>query len=268
MIDLDKVKRKLSDLESKNDRTNYTWKPEPGKQVVRIVPYKWDPSFPFIELYFDYEVTGKSILSPVTYGRPDPIAEFAKKLKATGSSDDYALGKKVEPKERYFAPIIVRGEEEEGVKFWGFGKTVYAELLAIISDPDYGDISDLENGRDITIEFKKGEGKKSYPTTEIRVKPVITPVSTKESILEVLDNQKKIEDIFPEPTYDELKTMLENYLNPDTKPEKTGETEEESEETEQPKKSEVKTPVASTSNTSKSAEDLNEKFKKLFDKKK
>ena len=25
---------------------------------------------------------------------------------------------------RTFAPVVVRGKESEGVKFWGFGKTV------------------------------------------------------------------------------------------------------------------------------------------------
>ena len=49
--------------------------------------------------------------------------------------------------------MIVRGEENEGVKYWGFGKTVYQELLSII-DPDYGDISDPVSGRDVVVEFK------------------------------------------------------------------------------------------------------------------
>jgi len=44
---------------------------------------------------------------------------------------------------RTFAPVIVRGEESQGVKFWGFGKTVYQELLSIIADPDYGDITEI-----------------------------------------------------------------------------------------------------------------------------
>ena len=44
---------------------------------------------------------------------------------------------------RTFAAVIVRGKESEGVKFWGFGKTVYQELLGVIYDPDYGDITDL-----------------------------------------------------------------------------------------------------------------------------
>ena len=52
--------------------------------------------------------------------------------------------------------MIVRGEENEGVKYWGFGKTVYQELLSII-DPDYGDISDPVSGRDVVVEFKTKE---------------------------------------------------------------------------------------------------------------
>ena len=56
----------------------------------------------------------------------------SQKLKGTGSKDDYRLGKKVEKKMRTYAPVVVRGEESQGVKFWGFGKTVYQELLSII----------------------------------------------------------------------------------------------------------------------------------------
>ena len=84
----------------------------------------------------------KTHLSPVSFGRPDPINEFAGKLKSTGEKDEWIQGKRLEPKMRTFAPVLVRGKEQEGVKFWGFGKTVYQELLGFIADPDYGDISD------------------------------------------------------------------------------------------------------------------------------
>ena len=59
----------------------------------------------------------------------------------------------MEPKLRTFVPVVVRGEEGEGVRFWGFGKTVYQEILGYI-DPDYGDITDPTSGRDLTIEYK------------------------------------------------------------------------------------------------------------------
>jgi len=260
-IDLSKVKSKLKDLNSKNERVNHTWKPEPGTQIIRIVPYKFNPDFPFIELLFDYEVTKRSVLSPLTYGRPDPIDEFAKKLKAAGSSDDYKLGKKIEPKERFYAPVIVREQETEGVKLWGFGKTVYAELLKYISDPDYGDITDLENGRDITVEFKTAEESgKSYPTTEIRVKPN-TSIAGDNNVLTAIQNQIKIEDVYKEPTYEELDALLQTYLNPEEK------AAEEGNNTSTPTPtSDVKT--TPDANTATSAKDLNDKFAALFDKNK
>ena len=68
--------------------------------------------------------------------------------------DRWIQGKRLEPKMRTFVPVVVRGREDEGVKFWGFGKTVYQELLSVISDPDYGDITDPLNGRDVNVEFK------------------------------------------------------------------------------------------------------------------
>ena len=63
------------------------------------------------------------------------------------------------PKLRTFVPVLVRGQEGEGVKFWGFGKTVYQEILGYITDPDYGDITVAVNGRDLTIEYKSARRK-------------------------------------------------------------------------------------------------------------
>jgi hypothetical protein len=81
-----------------------------------------------------------------------------KNLKKTGDKDEWLMGRKIEPKMRTYVPVIVRGKESEGVKFWGFGKQIYTELLSIVSDPDYGDITDLMNGRDIDVEFTPAEG--------------------------------------------------------------------------------------------------------------
>ena len=73
--------------------------------------------------------------------------------------------------------MVVRGEENKVLKFWGFGKTVYQELLSII-DPDYGDISDPINGRDVGVEFlTQKRSKPSFPKTNIRVKPNQTPIT-------------------------------------------------------------------------------------------
>lgn len=214
-IDLDKIKNRLSSLSQSNNRTNYQWKPQPGKQQVRIVPYKHQPDNPFIELFFHYGINNRTYLSPVSFGRPDPICEFAEKLKRSGDKDDYRMGRSLMPKMRTFVPVIVRGEEAEGVKFWGFGKEVYQELLGVIADPDYGDITDPTNGRDITIEFLTAEeAGRSFPKTNIRVKPNTSPVSENKTVLEsVSSNQAEITEIYQELGYDELKEALEKWVS-------------------------------------------------------
>jgi hypothetical protein len=218
MLDINKIKSRLNSLNNTNQKSNLLWKPTPGKQEIRIVPYKYQPDNPFSELKFHYNLNGKTYLSPDSFGRPDPIVEFANRLKKSGDKEEWKMARKLEPKMRTFAPVIVRGEEHEGVKFWGFGKQVYQELLSIMSDPDYGDITDLANGRDIVVEFKTAEESgKQFPETSIRVKPNTKPAVeiTNKELLAKLANQSNLLDLFPEPAYDELKAVMDAWLHPE-----------------------------------------------------
>ena len=229
-MDLDAIKSRLNQLQ--NTQTNAFWKPQPGKSQIRIVPYKYDKNNPFSELFFHYSlVPNKTVLSPLSYGRPDPVQQFADKLKSTGNKDEWIQGKRIEPKMRTFVPVVVRGEESEGVKFWGFGKTVYQELLGIIADPDYGDISDSTTGRDIVVERQTpAEAGNQYGKTTIRVKPNVTALSDDSNLLtKLLEEQPELKELYQEPTFDELKSHLSNFLNPSDGNSDTGETETKSE---------------------------------------
>ena len=214
-MDLNAIKKRLSQLQTTNNRTSSLWKPQPGKTQIRIVPYAFNKDNPFIELFFHYNLNNRSYLSPISFGRPDPIEEFAQKLKGSGSKEDYQLSKKLEAKMRTFAPVVVRGEEKQGVKFWGFGKTVYQELLSIIADPDYGDITDPVNGRDVVVEFISAEESgASFPKTNIRVNPNQTPISEDPDVLEVVKTQQDIKEIYQELSYEDLTEVLNEWLTP------------------------------------------------------
>jgi len=214
-LNLSLIKNRLNSLSNANQKTNYIWKPNPGKQVLRIVPYKFQPDNPFIELKFHYGINNKTYLSPDSFNRPDPIVEFSNRMKKTGNKEDWQVGRKMEPKMRTYVPVLVRGEEDQGVKFWGFGKNVYQELMGIITDEDYGDITDLVNGRDIVVEFRTAEESgKNFPETTIRPKPNASP-AIDPSKKDVLTKQANILDLFQEPTYDELKSAMEAWLNPE-----------------------------------------------------
>ena len=214
-INLDAIRGRLNKLQSTTSKKVELWKPAPGKHQIRLVPYKFNEENPFIELYFHYNINNKSYLSPMSFGRPDPIVEFADKLKRMGDKEDWKAAKKMEPKLRTFVPVLVRGEEGEGVRFWGFGKTVYQEILGYMADPDYGDITDPTTGRDITVEIVSAEDSgTSYPVTTIRVKPKETPlVESAEETKKFLTNQMEITDLYQELTYSELKSVLEGWLN-------------------------------------------------------
>ena len=206
-MDINAIKSRLNQLQNTTSTANSFWKPPAGKTQIRITPYVENKDNPFVELFFHYSlVPNKTVLSPLSFGRPDPVQQFADKLKSTGDKDEWIQGKRIEPKMRTFVPVIVRGEETEGVKWWGFGKTVYQELLSIIADPDYGDISDSMTGRDIVVERQTAaEAGNQYGKTTIRVKPNQT------ALVEDLDLSKKlltvqpnIVELYTEPSFDEL----------------------------------------------------------------
>ena len=246
-IDLDAIRKKLTNLQTTTGKQNNLWKPEPGKQTIRIVPYQYNKDNPFQELYFHYNLGKKIYLSPVTFGKADPVVEFCEQLKSSGNKEDWQMARKMEPKMRTYVPIIVRGQESEGVKFWGFGKTVYQELLSIIADPDYGDITDLMNGRDVTVEFIAAEGAGSFPKTSIRVKPNQTQATDNKDVAsKITDGQKEITEIFKEVSYDDLKQALAEWLNP----------EDES--------NEMAEPAQDTAGESKKVDDVNQAFDELF----
>ena len=251
-MDLNAIRKRLGQVQTTNNRTSSLWKPQPGKTQIRVVPYEFNKDNPFIELFFHYNLNNRSYLSPISFGRPDPIEEFAQKLKGSGNKEDYQLSKKLEAKMRTFAPVIVRGEESQGVRFWGFGKTVYQELLSIIADPDYGDITDPVNGRDVVVEFISAEESgASFPKTNIRVKPNQTPISDEPSVLEkVKTSQKDITEIYQEQSYEDLTNVLNEWLNPS----------EDSTEEEEVKQESVSTSDLGTSKV----KDTSEAFDELF----
>jgi hypothetical protein len=251
-LNLDAIKAKLNQLNKQDDKKSQIWRPTEGKTRIRIVPYVHRKDNPFLELYFHYDFGKKTMLSPISFGNPDPIQEFADKLKKTGDKDDWVQGRKIEPKMRTYVPIIVRGKEEEGVKFWGFGKTIYSELLSIITDPDYGDITDLISGRDIDVEFTPAENANSYPKTAIRVKPSTTKATEDKEIAQKILNQPVITDIYPEPTYEELEDALKVWLEGGSETESEDEQEEES----STKSTSMKSSVTKTTNIDEAFSDL------------
>jgi len=228
-MDLSLIKQKLATSQNKGkprEKTDYTkifWKPKPGKYQVRILPSKFDKSNPFREVYFHYGFSRGPILALVNWEEKDPIVEFAKQLRKSSDKDDWQLAKKVEPKLRYFAPVLVRGEEDKGARLWEFGKLTYEQLLGIAADEDYGDYTDITEGRDFTIEAVEDTiaGRKSVKCS-IRPKVKSSPISEDAALVQkVLDEQPDILTVNKHHTFEELQEVLNKWLNPEETAEET-----------------------------------------------
>lgn len=224
-MDLNAIKSKLSALQNqrqgggqKRDMSLILWKPTVGKHSVRIVPSVIDKSNPFKEVFVHYGIGNRTMISLTNFGEKDPIVEFAKQLRQTSDKDNWSLAKKLEPKMRVFAPVIVRGEEEKGVRLWEFGKQVYQELLSIADDPDVGDYTDPIQGRDITIETTGPETNgTSFNQSKVRVRTKTTPLSeSADEVQKWLTIQPEPFSIFKKYAYDEMKESLLSWLNPET----------------------------------------------------
>lgn len=219
-MNINAIKAKLEALNNNNqqkEKTDFSavfWKPELGKQTIRIVPSFYDPAFPFTELKFHYGIGKFPMIALSNFGKQDPIEEFVKELRKTSDKDNWSLSGKISPKTRIFAPVVVRGEEDKGVRLWGFGVTIYKALLALAEDEDVGDYTDVMNGWDLVVEQQQGN---PYPSTTVRIKPKQTPLSQDNGEVETwLKQQPNPIETFTEYDYDYIKKQLQNYLDPNS----------------------------------------------------
>ena len=265
-MDLNEMRNRLASMQSKQsgkgggEQKKIFWKPSVGKQVIRVVPSQANRKNPFTEMYFHYGIGSNTMVSPTNWGEKDPIVEFAKQLRSTSDKENWRLAKKLDPKMRIFVPIIVRGEEAEGVKLWQFGKELYMDFLNLADNEDVGDFTDVMSGRDITLTTVGPEVTgTSYNKTTIMPKVRETALADdKKTIEALLNNQPNPMEVFKRYSYDEMKQALQEWLAP----EESGADEEEVAVTEAPstqgKGYALKTPAAAKVNKA-------EKFDSLFD---
>jgi hypothetical protein len=179
-IDFDAIRKKLNALSGQNKKSTVMWRPEEGKDYnIRIVPIPNNGGQPFVDRWYYYGIGGEKasgILAPYQFNKKDPIQDLINKLRDDGSDASKELAKKLYPKMRTYAAVIVRGEEDKGVRLWSFGKMIYQDLLKLMLDEDYGDITDPETGRDLKVSVTKQPGK-TFADTKVTPRATQTSLS-------------------------------------------------------------------------------------------
>ena len=213
-IDMSKMRAKRAALDN---RGGAEWKPQKGEATIRIVPTP--DGDPFKEYWFHYGLgRNPGFLSPKrNFGIEDPMNDFVRQLFDTGETNQ---AKDLMAKQRFYAPILVRGEEDRGVRIWGFGKNAYKQLLELVLNPDYGDITDVETGTDLVIKFTPGkETANGYPETTITPRRRSSPlcddaVGGADKCAELLDSVPDFDQHFlpRKKTPQEIQVMLDEWL--------------------------------------------------------
>lgn len=214
-VNLEALRKKLAQLSGANSRKNLTWRPQAGEEkTIRLISFPDNDGQPFKELWFYYNIgNNPGLLSPNQFGKPDPIQELINKLRSDDTKESYELCKKLYPKMRSFIPVVVRGEEEKGVRLWSFGKMVYQELLKYMLDADYApDITDPKEGFDIKVSCTQPPGK-LYAETSVRPRPRSTPLSEdQDQVKEWLGAIPNLDDLYSLKSYEELERIINTWL--------------------------------------------------------
>lgn len=182
------------------------WKPKENKNVIRILP-PWNNEGKF---YFKgvLHYTGEEGQLPVPcrsmVDKPCPLCEVVEK------ASNKKLAKKLVAKKKFYMNVLVLDNIKEGVKIWGATPKQMKKLRSYLEDPDYGDFTDPDEGREVIVE-KDSSG--TMPSYEIRMRPKASPIEYRGWEDELHDLDK---DIIPEipskEEYEELAASLNKRL--------------------------------------------------------
>ena len=207
------------------------WRIPDGHSSVRIVPPA--DGDPFKEVYMHYlTFSGQSpngrrkeaIVCPKRqYGQRCPVCELATNLWFNGSKEDQQVAKKLFARERYYTPVVIRGQEDIGVKVFGYSSKMYNKMLDWVADEaDQGTANflDTDNGFDILVRRTPAAGPGAFPTTEIDLARNTSALTDDGNFEDHLyNNMPVIEELWGTPTFDEIDTMLKAWLGEGSDPE-------------------------------------------------
>lgn len=144
-----------------------------GQRRIRILPTT-DGSSVFKEAWFhELQVGGfyQKIYDPAgNDNEASPLNDVYNALKATKRKDDDELAKDYKAKLFYVVKVIDRDNEQDGPKYWRFKHNykkdgILDKIIPIIRTK--GDITDIDNGRDLIIDLTKSKSPKGKDYTSV-----------------------------------------------------------------------------------------------------
>lgn len=209
-LNLNAVQQKNEELRQ-GGGNNYGFdKLETGKNIRRILPPKGDREVFWSEGFMHYSLgaDGKTAVTCLsTFNKRCPICDYLDSIQGSKNKDDQEMIKNCKKTKRIFVSVLNRDsqDEEEKPLVLGIGKSILQGITDAICDPDYGDITDFETGRDITI-TKSGSGLNTSYSVLPKPKESIASESYSEEELDELIPD--LDSLFVEKSVEELEAIL------------------------------------------------------------
>jgi len=224
-INLDLIKKRLEEVNKSGNGGNKKscfFQPEAGEYRIRIVPYLHNLENPFVEVE-TYGYLDRGTVSLKNWGEPDPVEEVIQAIRKKSNDDnrnghpneDWKIALKLRSTTRFNVPIVVRGQENSGIKIWRFGKETYTQLGKILEDTEYGDFTDVYQGRDFSVTFSKNPNGNGFVVASCLPRPVTSPLSDDANLVKsLLENQPNILDEYSvyKKDYVTMKDLIKEYL--------------------------------------------------------
>lgn len=222
--DLDKALEGLDEV----GRSDF-WTPKEGKNIIRITP--WTDVF-FFKGMLHYGMKapggGRETAYPclAMFDKDCPVCAFHEKLSESGSPGRMKLAQRIRQVTKYYVNVLDRARPQDGIRMFGFSPKQMRALRGYLEDEDYGDITDVDEGKDVVI-TREGTGftKTSY---EIRVRAKSTPLdyeNWEDHIHNLSEVVKEVTEKFLKARVEELKGTI-GKKEEEEEPEKGGEEED------------------------------------------
>lgn len=192
-----------------------------GDNYLRIIPPSLDYlkdevdyiSFEYF-IHYNLGIEGNKMheVCPKTNGKQNrcPVCESVFALYKTKDPSDKDLAGQIRGKGRHIYNVIDLNNLDKGVQIMETGTKIYDELVKFIANPKYGDMLDLDKGRNVTItKTNAKETSSGYIEYDVIPDPDVTsikdklPKNWKEQVAKL-----KTSIAVPK-SYDALKNILE-----------------------------------------------------------
>ena len=211
-LDINALRKKLAETKKRteggnnnNEQKETLWfRMQSGRNIVRILPPLEDGGDFYTEVHVHYNLglDGKrQVVCPKhTEGKPCPVCELIDELK-NGTEEEQQLAKDYKAKLKYYYNVMdttltERDERCGKVQVMSSGVQIFEQILSIICDPIFGDITDPDKGRDILIN-KDAKGRQTSYTVQAHPNQTSVEYEFENSLVDtsVFANPREYDDI-------------------------------------------------------------------------